>query len=303
MMSVAEILASVETSLGEAVAEAPRAVARGGRVSGWSAQLLDPAERKALRSLAVFVGGFDAEAAQAVAPGLSIEMLGAVRRHSRSSPSCRARGAERGTGCWRRCASTPGSCWPMPGRRAPPRPATCATTRRWATMRSTAGRPSMRSELMADLEDDYANVRVRRGVGGDRGSLRRDAAVGPHQGPVHHGGSCRRPPAGPAAARAVSGAGPGPGGGADHGRAAGHGALGIAGRGAGFGRSPPIERQARRRATRGMGPLLPRIGRGVRRCRQTRAGPPGGGPRALRTPWESRWARRARPPPSASPTS
>jgi DNA-binding CsgD family transcriptional regulator len=41
----------------------------------WSHQLLDPTEQKALRSLAVFVGGFDADAAASVAPGLSLDVL------------------------------------------------------------------------------------------------------------------------------------------------------------------------------------------------------------------------------------
>ena len=37
--------------------------------------LLDPIEREAFRHLAVFVGGFDAEGAAAVVPGLSLEVL------------------------------------------------------------------------------------------------------------------------------------------------------------------------------------------------------------------------------------
>ncbi|MDQ3979288.1 MAG: LuxR C-terminal-related transcriptional regulator [Actinomycetota bacterium] len=41
----------------------------------WSHQLLDASEQEAFRHLAVFVGGFDAEAAKAVAPGLSLEVL------------------------------------------------------------------------------------------------------------------------------------------------------------------------------------------------------------------------------------
>ncbi|HEX7276671.1 MAG TPA: hypothetical protein VF244_04790 [Acidimicrobiales bacterium] len=62
---VAEILQSVEASH-----RSVRSVLR------WSTQLLDPTERKALRRLAVFVGGFDAAAAHAVAPGLTVELLG-----------------------------------------------------------------------------------------------------------------------------------------------------------------------------------------------------------------------------------
>ena len=41
----------------------------------WSYHLLDPTEREAFRHLAVFVGGFDAEGAAAVVPGLSLEVL------------------------------------------------------------------------------------------------------------------------------------------------------------------------------------------------------------------------------------
>ena len=41
----------------------------------WSYHLLDPAEQAAFRDLAVFVGGFDAEGAAAVVPGLSLELL------------------------------------------------------------------------------------------------------------------------------------------------------------------------------------------------------------------------------------
>ena len=41
----------------------------------WSYTLLDPVEQAAFRSLAVFVGGFDADAACAVAPGMSLDVL------------------------------------------------------------------------------------------------------------------------------------------------------------------------------------------------------------------------------------
>jgi predicted ATPase/DNA-binding CsgD family transcriptional regulator len=41
----------------------------------WSYDLLDPTEQRAFRSLAVFVGGFDAEAAMAVAPGLTMDVF------------------------------------------------------------------------------------------------------------------------------------------------------------------------------------------------------------------------------------
>jgi predicted ATPase/DNA-binding CsgD family transcriptional regulator len=78
VMSAAEVLAGVEAQLGM--------LGGGGRLSPphhrtvraaveWSHQLLDPAEQAAFRSLAVFVGGFDAHAAAAVAPRLSLDVL------------------------------------------------------------------------------------------------------------------------------------------------------------------------------------------------------------------------------------
>jgi non-specific serine/threonine protein kinase len=76
-MSAEEVLARLETRLGEL---------GGGRLSPprhrtvratveWSYDLLDPAEREALRNLTVFLGGFDAEGALAVVPALTVEML------------------------------------------------------------------------------------------------------------------------------------------------------------------------------------------------------------------------------------
>src|SRR4051794_22193461 len=78
LMSPGEILSDLEA----------RRAARGGgsRLSAarhrtvraaveWSYELLEPAEQAAFRSLAVFVGGFDAEAAMAVAPGLTVDLF------------------------------------------------------------------------------------------------------------------------------------------------------------------------------------------------------------------------------------
>ena len=77
-MSPAELLAGLESHLD--------VLGRGGRLSPphhrtvravveWSHQLLDPGEQQAFRSLAVFVGGFNADAASSVAPGLSLDLL------------------------------------------------------------------------------------------------------------------------------------------------------------------------------------------------------------------------------------
>jgi non-specific serine/threonine protein kinase len=77
-MSPEEILAGLEARLGELGAVRRQAPAHHRSVRAaveWSHQLLDPTEQEAFRHLAVFVGGFDAEAAKAVAPGLSVEVL------------------------------------------------------------------------------------------------------------------------------------------------------------------------------------------------------------------------------------
>ena len=64
------------------------------------------------RRLAVFAGGFTLEAAEAVVnPGGELDVVGLVERlceHSllRSEDGA---GASRGSGCWRRCASSPPS--------------------------------------------------------------------------------------------------------------------------------------------------------------------------------------------------
>jgi predicted ATPase/DNA-binding CsgD family transcriptional regulator len=78
VMSPAEVLSSLETRLD--------VLGGGGRLSPphhrtvraaveWSHQLLDPTEQQAFRTLAVFVSGFDADAAAAVAPALSLDVL------------------------------------------------------------------------------------------------------------------------------------------------------------------------------------------------------------------------------------
>jgi non-specific serine/threonine protein kinase len=78
IMSVAEILASLETRL-DALGGASRSMPPRHRTVRaaieWSHALLDLDEQRALRSLSVFAGGFDAGAAMAVAPGLTLEML------------------------------------------------------------------------------------------------------------------------------------------------------------------------------------------------------------------------------------
>jgi non-specific serine/threonine protein kinase len=96
-MSAAEVLAGLESRVGEL---------RGGRLAPphqrtvratveWSYRLLDTVEQDAFCNLAVFVGGFDAEAGTAVAPGLSLDVLARLVEKSlvsvSESPSGRTR--------------------------------------------------------------------------------------------------------------------------------------------------------------------------------------------------------------------
>jgi predicted ATPase/DNA-binding NarL/FixJ family response regulator len=78
VMSPLEILEGIESQL-DSLAAAGRSSPTHHRsvraTVEWSYRLLDAAEQKAFRSLAVFVGGFDAAAARAVAPGLSQDLL------------------------------------------------------------------------------------------------------------------------------------------------------------------------------------------------------------------------------------
>jgi predicted ATPase/DNA-binding CsgD family transcriptional regulator len=78
IMSPNEIVTSLEAHLGELGRPRRPAPAHHRSVRAaveWSYTLLDPVEQAAFRSLAVFVGGFDADAARAVAPGMSLDVL------------------------------------------------------------------------------------------------------------------------------------------------------------------------------------------------------------------------------------
>lgn len=78
VMSPAEILSALQARLIELGADRRFTPPHHGTVRAtveWSHQLLSPAEQEAFRSLAVFVGGFDANAARSVAPGLSLDVL------------------------------------------------------------------------------------------------------------------------------------------------------------------------------------------------------------------------------------
>jgi predicted ATPase/DNA-binding CsgD family transcriptional regulator len=98
LMSPAEVLSSLERRLG--------ALGGGGRLAPphhrtvratveWSHQLLEPTEQHALQSLAVFAGGFDAQAAGAVGPDLSLDLLARLVDKSLVAVSESARGRTR----------------------------------------------------------------------------------------------------------------------------------------------------------------------------------------------------------------
>jgi predicted ATPase/DNA-binding CsgD family transcriptional regulator len=78
IMSPDEIVVSLQGHLGELGRPRRRTPPHHRSVRAaveWSYTLLDPVEQAAFRSLAVFVGGFDAEAACAVSPGMSLDVL------------------------------------------------------------------------------------------------------------------------------------------------------------------------------------------------------------------------------------
>jgi non-specific serine/threonine protein kinase len=78
VMSPAEILSDLEAHLGALGGGSRTSPARHrtvGATVDWSYGLLDAGEQRALRTLAVFVGGFDAAAAMAVTPGLTTDVF------------------------------------------------------------------------------------------------------------------------------------------------------------------------------------------------------------------------------------
>ena len=96
--SPAEVLAGLEARSGVLVDGGSLSPAHHRTVRAaveWSHQLLDPSERHAFRNLAVFAGGFDAEAAAAVAPGLTLDMLARLVDKSLVSVTTSPRGRTR----------------------------------------------------------------------------------------------------------------------------------------------------------------------------------------------------------------
>ena len=158
-MSVAEILASVGTSMDE-----PRGSRRPRRsvraAVEWSRKLLDPAEQQAFRSLAVFVGGFDAAAAQAVAPGLTLEMLGRLVDTSLVTVA-----PSEGRGMRYRLSETVREyAWGLLVDAGGAAAAASRHLHHYASWDDDSALPCWPSpdaeQLVTDLADDYANVRV-----------------------------------------------------------------------------------------------------------------------------------------------
>ena len=114
----------------------------------WSHALLSEPERVLFRRLAVFLAGFDLDAAHAVAGGGA---MWSATRCSISSPcsstsrllSPKTPVAEPDTGCWRRCASTCWRNWRSPARPIPSGRVTATTTPRWPPCSTRLRAPTM----------------------------------------------------------------------------------------------------------------------------------------------------------------
>ena len=165
-LSLAEILDSLHDRFRLLTGGARTAVRRQQTLRAsvdWSHALLTEPERVLFRRLAVFLGGFDLDAAHAVA-GAGDDA--SASRYWISSPCWwtsrwwwpTTAGAERGTGCWRRCASTRWKSSASPAKPMPCGRVTVITTRRWppcstprqaAIMSSVSSRPRSRSTTCA----------------------------------------------------------------------------------------------------------------------------------------------------------
>ena len=186
VMSPAEILADLEARLGALGGGSRLSPARHKTVRAaveWSYELLDPAEQRAFRSLAVFVGGFDAGAAMAVAPGLTVDVFARLVDKSVVASGQDLAWAGRATGCSRPCASTRTSCWWRAASSSAARERHLrhlyladASTRSWAGRRSSPRRASGRAP--GGLREHPRGARV----GGRVGPVRRDCACSPRRG-------------------------------------------------------------------------------------------------------------------------
>ena len=164
-LSLAEILDSLHDRFRLLTGGARTAVRRQQTLRAsvdWSHALLTEPERVLFRRLAAFLGGFDLEAAQAVAGSGEVERYQVLDQLTllvdKSLVVAETAGAERDTGCWRRCASTRWRSSASPARPTPCGRATAITTRRWrprstrrqaAIMSSVSSRPRSRSTICA----------------------------------------------------------------------------------------------------------------------------------------------------------
>jgi predicted ATPase/DNA-binding CsgD family transcriptional regulator len=125
----------------------------------WSYELLDSNERDAFRALAVFVGGFDAEAAGAVAPGLTLEVF--ARLVDKSVVA--ARETPRGRTRYRLLETVREYARELLVSSGEFEDARVRHFRHFAALEEVAepGWPSRRAEaLLEDHEEDYENVRA-----------------------------------------------------------------------------------------------------------------------------------------------
>jgi non-specific serine/threonine protein kinase len=98
VMSAAEILSSLDADVGALGGAGRRSSPRHRTVRAaveWSYRLLEPGEQEAFRRLAVFVGGFDAEAARSIVPELSVDLLARLVDKSLIAVTESARGRTR----------------------------------------------------------------------------------------------------------------------------------------------------------------------------------------------------------------
>jgi non-specific serine/threonine protein kinase len=98
VMSAAEILSSLDAHAGELGGTSRPAPPHHRTVRAaveWSYRLLDPREQQTFRRLAVFVGGFDADAARSVVPDLSADLLARLVDKSLIAVTQRPRGKTR----------------------------------------------------------------------------------------------------------------------------------------------------------------------------------------------------------------
>ena len=161
-MSPAEILSGLEArldSLGGGSRLSPPRHRTVRAAVDWSYELLDRTEQRALRSLAVFVGGFSAEAALAVAPALTLNVF--ARLVDKSMIAVRA--SPRGRTRYRLLETVREHALELLAEAGELDAARERHLRHWAPLAdvSPPGWPFIHAEsLMDELEDDYENIRA-----------------------------------------------------------------------------------------------------------------------------------------------